>query len=379
MKIDAVRVIALEAPSDTPVRTSFGTMLRRRAILVRIETDGGVHGWGESWVNFPAWSYRERCDTIAQGLVPLLLGRDPREVAFLHGEMVHATHVLARQWGAPGPISQAISALDVALWDIVGKVVGQPLYRLWGGVARPVRVYASGLGPDDPVGPAIALSQQGVRTFKLKVGFGRERDEANLALLRGALGEDAELLVDANQAWDLETAEGMLESLACHRVRWLEEPLPADDVAGMARLRPLLRARGGMRLAAGENVYGMGRFAELISCGAVDVVQPDVTKMGGFTEALRVCGLASAFGVPFAPHFLGSAVGLMASLHLVAAAPGGAMLELDANPNALRDELGGAAVRVEEGHLRLPTGPGLGWEPPAGVLERYAIAERVVR
>lgn len=373
MKIVSVRTIVLAVPIASPVQTSFGVMSQRTAVLVELTASDGTSGWGESWCNFPSWAAQERLATINEGLAPQLLGKDPREIGRLNEMLKSTTRLLASQWGAPGPVAQAISAIDMGLWDLAGKAMGQPLFRLWGGTAQRIPVYASGLGPVDPHLLALELKGQGVKAFKLKVGFGAQRDEANLALMREHLGADVRLFVDANQAWDVATAEKMAGVLRRFDVAWLEEPLVADDLAGLAHLRRSID----IPIAAGENTYGLTGFMKLVASDCVDILQPDVTKSGGLSESLRICNLALAYGIPYAPHYLGNAVGLLASLHLFASVPGGIIMELDANPNPLRDELAGGALTLRDGCLALPEAPGIGWSPPIEVISKYTVEERV--
>jgi len=370
IRITEVEPVVLHAEIPEPVRTSFGTMEHRWSVLVRIGTDAGVEGWGESWCNFPSWAPFERVHTL-RGLAPLVVGQDPRDVVGLHGRMREATRVLVRQWGAPGPVSQSIAAIDVALWDLLGKLTDQPIVRLLGGrEGMDVPVYGSGLGPGDPAPLLERLQAAGVAAYKLKVGFGSEQDARSLTRMRKLIGDDAVLWVDANQAWSLPAAREALSMLGDHGVDLLEEPLPSGDYLGLARLRDVAR----IPIAAGENAFGREDFVAMLGSGCIDVVQPDVAKCGGLTDARFACQLAAAHGRAFAPHYLSGAVGLIASLHLFASCPGGTMMELDANPNPLRDELGGELVRAVDGHLRVPSGPGLGFAPSPETLERYRFA-----
>lgn len=375
MRITAVRTLTLAAPLGEPIRTSFGAMTTRHAILVNISTDGGLDGWGESFANFPAWAPFERIRTISDGLAPLLLNEDPLEPERLQRKMRRATASLARQWGAPGPIAQAISALDIALWDILGRFHGKPIHALLGsGAPAPVPVYASALGPGDPSEPVAAAQARGIDAFKLKLGFGREVDERNLERMRALIGPEAQLLVDANQAWDAATTREMADSLARHDIGWLEEPLPADRTRELA----LLRSELPFPLAAGENLTDADGARALLALEAVDIVQPDLCKIGGLSEAREVCRLAGELGIGWAPHYLGGAVGLAASLHLFAALPGGVIMEFDANPNPFREELAGGLLGVEGGTLSVPHTPGLGVRPDERLLRRYLLEERVV-
>lgn len=369
MQITAVEPVVLGLPLEEPVTTSFGAMTHRYAILVRIETDSGPVGWGESWSNFPGWSPRERVYTIAEGLAPLLMGQDPRQIAWLHEKMMAGMSRLALQWGALGPVHQAISAVDIALWDLLGKEVGQPVCQLLGGRPCSVPVYASGLGRNDPVRLAVPLLDQGVTAVKLKVGFGPEIDLRNLTAVRECLGSERLLLTDANQAWDLRTAGQMLSLMSPFDPFWLEEPLPANQIAEMAELR----RSTSIKVVAGENAYGRAGFRALLEARAVDFVQPDVCKTGGLTEARAVCQMAASYGVPYAPHYLGGAIGLVASLHLCASTPGFWRMELDVNPNPFRSELVGSVLTVRDGCLSVPDGCGLGVEPTPALIERYRV------
>ena len=177
------------------------------------------------------------------------------------------------------------------------------------------------------------------------------------------------MLTDANQAWDLHTARQMLNLMAPFEPYWLEEPLPANQVSELADLR----RSTSIRIVAGENAYGRACFRTLLEAGAVDLVQPDVCKTGGLTEARAICQMAESYGVPYAPHYLGSAIGLVASLHLCASTPGFWRMELDANPNPFRSQLVGQALTVKDGCLSVPDGPGLGVEPESAIIEQYRI------
>jgi L-alanine-DL-glutamate epimerase-like enolase superfamily enzyme len=346
-------------------------MDRRVAILVRLCTDEELCGWGESWGNFPSWSPQERVRTLLDGVAPLLIGEDASEVSWLHHKLRRALRSLGLQWGAPGPVWQAISAVDIALWDLKGRALGRPIFELWGGSAeRKLPVYASGLGPVDPARLCEPFRERGVDAFKLKVGFGFETDEANLVQLREVIGDDAILLVDANQGLDLERALELAPILREYGVDTIEEPFPADE----HELIEPFRRRTGFKVAGGENLYGRAGFRQAFELGAFDLVQPDVAKTGGLTEMHAICSLAAAWGVPYAPHYLGGAVGFAASLHILAAVPGGWRMELDANPNPLLQELAGDLLELKDGCLSPPRGPGLGLTLDETAIQRYRLA-----
>jgi L-alanine-DL-glutamate epimerase-like enolase superfamily enzyme len=343
-----------------PVRTSFGTMHARPALLVRIDDADGAHGWGEIWCNFPACGAEHRARLVESVLAPLLVGAQFASPADAFERLTQATAVLAIQSGEPGPFAQAIAGLDLALWDLAARRAGVPLWQLLGGQGDEIGVYASGINPERPEDVVARKRAEGFRAFKLKIGFDEARDLDNLRRMRDAAGGDAALMADANQAWDLPTAIARVRALGDSGLRWIEEPLRAD--------RPwsdwlALRAHAPAPLAAGENVAGAAAFDALLDAGAVSVVQPDVAKWGGHSGTLPVARRILARGRRLCPHYLGAGIGLLHSAHLLAAAGGDGWLEIDANENPLRSRLCGPLNQVDAGRCRLGTLPGIGVEP----------------
>jgi D-galactarolactone cycloisomerase len=279
--------------------------------------------------------------------------------------------VLAIQSGEPGPMAQVIAGIDIALWDLCARRAGEPLWRYLGGGQDEVGVYASGLNPDRPEDLAAARFEEGYRAFKLKVGFGEERDVANLAALRKLLGPDLPLMVDANQGWSLEQALHMARRLEPFGLGWLEEPLRAD--------RPwpewqALAQSTAIPLAGGENIAGMQAFEAALEASPLSVLQPDLAKWGGISGCWPVIERAQRAGLRYCPHFLGGGIGLLASAHVLVAAGGTGMLEIDANPNPLRTQLCGGLAQVRDGRARLGTLPGLGITPDLEELAGVAAA-----
>ncbi|HXH83305.1 MAG TPA: mandelate racemase/muconate lactonizing enzyme family protein [Candidatus Tectomicrobia bacterium] len=371
MKIADLRVHVLSAPVHEPIRMAHGTLRTRPAVLVEIVTADGATGWGESWVNFPPWAWRERVATLTEGVRPLLLGvvADDREGL---RRRLHDTLVpMARQWGALGPVMQAISAVDIALWDLAGRVAGQPVAHLLGGDAgAPLPAYASGLGPARAVAQAERAVAAGFTALKLKIGFDWEADRANIAAVRRTVGPGITLMVDANQAWTVAETLARGPWLAEQGVRWLEEPVPSGDAHDLRQVT----GKAGVPIAAGENVYTVCGFRRLLEARAVDVAQPDVAKTGGLSEMASICRLAGAHGVPWAPHFYGGALGMAATLHAFAAFPGGVAVEWDWNENPLRDALLRRPFEVRDGAVTPPAGPGLGVEIDPAALRRFAVS-----
>lgn len=370
-----LQVHVLRWPVDTPVQTSFGTMLDRPAVLVRAESRDGAVGWGESWCNFPGCGAEHRARLIDSVIAPLLLQRDFDSPDAAFDQLSAATAVLAIQSGEPGPIAQAIAGVDIALWDLVARRAGQPLWRMLGGHTSLVPVYASGINPQQPAGMVLQLRAAGHRRFKLKIGFGVERDLANLTAVRAAAGDAAPVMADANQAWTLEQALATVPRLQPHRLVWLEEPLRAD--AGAAAWRELARVTP-IALAAGENLIGQVAFEDALAAGALSVVQPDIAKWGGISGGRRVVERIVAAGRWFCPHFLGAGIGQTASAHLLAAYPGvgehTGWLEIDGNPNPLRTVLAPALDTLHEGHIELGELPGLGVQPSIPELQALCAA-----
>jgi len=373
MKITSIRTLVLGTAIDEPIKTSFGTMNYRYMILVNVQTDEGLEGWGESWSNFPAWSPKERIHTINDGFAPLLIGEDPCNVEALHNKMRKASRILERQWGAPGPIAQAISALDIALWDISAKAQEKPLYQVWQAKPNKIPVYASALGPSDPTTLVQQMQAQGVKAFKLKLGFGLEKDKRNLKLMRGLISDDAQLMVDANQAWDAETTLEMADILEAHKITWLEEPIPADEWQSMAYLRKQLP----FKLAAGENIFSSTSFKELLECEPLDIAQPDVCKVGGLSDMRAVCLDAVQRGLAFAPHYLGGTVGFLASLHLFAGTAGGLIMEYDPHQNPMREALSVGTYELRDGFVELKDDAGLGFDPQESIINKYLISQLI--
>lgn len=366
----SLHALVYRCPIETPIVTSFSTMRDRPMVLVRAEDADGAVGWGEAWCNFPSVGAEHRARLVDGVLAPLVENRafeSPRQ-AF---EWLSArTSVLAIQSGEPGPLAQAIAGVDIALWDLAARKAQQPLWRLLGGESPRVPLYASGLNPDAPEMLAAARRDEGYRAFKLKVGFGAERDLANLRALRDALGADVALMADANQAWDAESALAFAPRLEPFGLQWLEEPLRADRP--WDEWRRLAQATR-VPLAAGENLHSDAAFDAALASGALGVVQPDMAKWGGFSGTLAVARRILAAGLRYCPHYLGGGIGLLASAHLLAAAGGDGWLEVDANPNPLRTELCGAVGVVRGGACELTEEPGLGLVPDLRALGRWAV------
>jgi len=372
LSIDRLEAFVFRAPIEIPVQTSFGIMRDRPAVFLRITDTDGCAGWGEVWCNFPTVGAEHRARLIDSVFAPLLVGRTIESASSTFFDLTEQTAVLAIQSAEPGPIAQCIAGIDIAMWDLQARRSNLPLWKMLGGQSPQIRVYASGLNPTDPQVLAADKLAQGYRAFKLKVGFGRDRDSANLRALRQVIG-DAPLMIDANQAWDFDTAVAMSNAFEAFEPIWLEEPLRAD--------RPMtewasLASKTTIRLAAGENIASFAGFDAALASKAFGVIQPDLAKWGGFTGCLSVARKIIDRGARFCPHYLGAGVGLLASAHLLAAAGGDGMLEVDANPNALRELTCGPLLHPANGTISLTDAPGLGAEPDIDALREFRRAHQ---
>ncbi|MCZ0811715.1 MAG: mandelate racemase/muconate lactonizing enzyme family protein [Pseudomonadota bacterium] len=367
--IERINVDVFRAPVTRPVATSFGVMRDRPAVFVRLEDSDGAFGWGEIFANWPSAGAEHRARLLIEDMADLVLGRGVGAPGELWAELTRQTHVRALQCGEWGPFRQVIAGLDTAAHDLLARRAGVPLAAMLapGGAAEAVPVYASGLhvsAADDSIAAARAA---GIRAFKVKIGFDAARDLADLRMLCADLRAGERLMADANQAWTLSEALEFTEAAGDLGLSWLEEPIgadaPAQDWLALAQASRI-------PLAAGENIVGHSDFTSVVQGRAVAVLQPDVAKWGGVSGCLGVAREALEAGLNYCPHFLGGGVGLAASAHLLAAAGGPGMLELDANDNPLRDAFfpGGPAAN---GDFTIATRPGLGIETLPEEIARY--------
>jgi L-alanine-DL-glutamate epimerase-like enolase superfamily enzyme len=332
------------------------------SLLIRVTTAEGYQGWGEA-LAFEAAPMAAAA--VTEVITPLVIGQDARQIGPLIDGLHRRLHVLGRA----GSLVHALSALDIALWDIAGQAAGVPLHRLLGGGGAPAGFPAPALLPCyaslDPLGDA-ELVRAGVADA-LAAGFGavklHERDVPVVYAARDEAGT-ASLMLDVNCAWTPGTARQRAAELAGAGLTWLEEPLwPPEDYRGLARLR----AAAGMPLAAGENVTALHDFDRLLSADAVDVVQPSPAKMGGVSGLCQVLPLAAVRGAAVVPHTYYHGPGLLAALHVMAAlGPPDALIEWRYSP--LEALPYGTALLPQRGRLAVPDGPGLGLTPDPEVL-----------
>ena len=368
--VRSVQAFCYRYPLSTPVVTSFGRMLNRPAVFVRVEDTDGNAGWGEVWSNFPSTGAEHRTRLVNEVMAPAISGVAVSEPVQTFEKLTLGTSVLALQCGEPGPFAQAIAGIDLAVWDLYARRRKTALWKLLGGARRQIKVYASGINPTGSRQMAEAALARGHRALKLKVGFEPAGDRANLASLRDLVGNGM-LAADANQGWSIGQALENAPALSEFDLAWLEEPIRAD--------RPwqewqALRKVAAVPLAAGENIASRDGFRQALGDDVLRVVQPDIAKWGGLTECSAVARDIVESGKTFCPHYLGGGIGLLASAHLLAGVGGEGLLEVDANDNPLRDRFCGPVADVRDGTITLSDDPGLGIEPDLASIEQYRTA-----
>jgi D-galactarolactone cycloisomerase len=377
--MNVVDVVAhvLSTPLEEPFAFSQGWVKERNAMVVEVVTDEGVTGWGESLCHGlqppeVAASFVEHC------FKPMLIGRDPFDVEVIWEEMYNRT----RPFGG-GAAVNAISGVDVALWDAMGRYLGQPVYRLLGGAFHSeLTPYATGFyrrEGEDPIKAGIEEAERhlsdGLCAMKLKVGFGIEADIEYVRAIRKAVGPEARIMMDANCAYDAPAARRILLGCEDASVHFFEEPLAPEDLEGYKALRHLTPTY----VAAGENLFGKTGFRRWVSEGALDVLQPDLCSSGGFTECKKIAAMAQAWGTKVVPHVWGTGIGLAASLQYIATLPPTPMssnpeepmLEYDRSSHPFREDLIGGAIRMVNGKVAVPQTPGIGIEVDREILDRY--------
>ncbi|MEP7261277.1 MAG: mandelate racemase/muconate lactonizing enzyme family protein [Usitatibacter sp.] len=329
-------------------------------LLVRLETEDGLVGWGEAFSRNRDRSLRQ---LIESRILPLLIGRDARQISKIKHDLEFQLH----NFGRIGPIVYGIAAVDVALWDILGKACGVPLHQLLGGAhAAEVEVYASLMrygNVDDVVKAVRRAVDRGYRYVKLhEIGM----DEIRAAV--EAAGPDVKVMLDTNCPWTVSEAMRYSREMEPLGLHWLEEPVwPPENYLGLAKVREL----GIDRIAAGENAGSLHDFVAMIRENAIDIAQPDVAKTGGLTEVLKIAALCEAHGVELVPHCALFGPGQVATVHLHAALRTSPVFErLFCDFDA---ELWGDAMVPKKGRIAVPQGPGLGLEPDAGVIAKYRI------
>jgi L-alanine-DL-glutamate epimerase-like enolase superfamily enzyme len=351
--------VSFPIPADKAVTLGIGRAVKRDAVIVKVETDEGIVGWGESHAGRAPGAVAQLANTTLRALITGMEATDNVGV----WDRIYRMQLASHGMGAACAI--AMSGIDMALWDIRGKAAGWPVYRLLGGSAKPIPAYAGGvsLGYQPPaalVEEARACAEAGYRALKLRLGDNPRDDVARVQAVRAALGDGVDILTDANAAYRLDDARRVMPALDEARAGWLEEPFPPHD----HRLYRETRRFGITPLAAGENHYTRFEFHRLLEDGVVTVIQPDVSKTGGLTEGQRIAAMASAWKLKVNPHTSLTGLNVAACIHLLAAVDNPGYFEADrSRHNPLRDTLCDWQATVDgEGNVHPPERPGLGVE-----------------
>lgn len=378
MKIVNVETIPLSFPLEVPARDATGVWNSWDTVIVKITASGGTVGYGEIGP-VHGGGVRVFKTLVDERLKPLLLGKDPTEREKLF-ETMRGKGTAAYAFGEKGAVISAIAGIDIALWDLTGKILKTPVYNLLGGrVFDRIPAYASGffgkggrpLTPGECSEEAKRYADQGFKGVKMKIGYGRKQDLQNLEAVRKALGPELGIMVDANQGFTVPQVMSLARDLEAFDLTFMEEPVSIHDIEGMAHLS----ATFPIPIAAGENYYTRYEFRELFTKRAVAVVQPDIIHAGGITETKKIGSMAQAFGVALSPH-IHATVGVAASIHLLASSPHTLAAEYITSGGSydLRRVLYGDAYLVDkDGYIHVSDEPGLGIRLNEKALEQYGV------
>ena len=384
VKITDVRAVPLSSPIPErhQFRSDLGTRVKNDATLIYVDTDAGLTGLGTA-LGTPSVVVA----LVEDSLGPALVGEDPTYVERLWSKLYNGSRAepaLERGYSQPrydrrGVTLEAISGIDIALWDLLGKHLDQPVYKLLGAARESVRAYGSGgWAAGEEAGPELAgyVEEHGFDAVKMRVvgedDLAIENTVRRVESAREHLGDDVDVMVDAHGSLDVPTAVRIARRLEPYDVAWFEEPVTPDDHAALAEVR----AATEVPIATGESEFTRFDYRSLLAENAADVLQPDVARAGGFTEIRRVAAMASAHGVRTIPHAWGSGLLFAASIHLALALPNCHILEVPQAPYMpMLWELFEEEYDVRDGRVYAPSGPGLGFTLREDVEERFAYVE----
>ena len=364
--------LSFEIPEKFRVTLGIGSAIKRDCVLVKVETDEGLVGWGESHAGRAPGAVAQLVNTTLKSLA---MGMDASDVVGVWHK-IYTMQLASHGMGAACAI--AMSGLDMALWDIRGKAVGWPVYKLLGGSGRVIPAYAGGVAlgyqpPEQLVEEASAVVERGYGALKLRLGDTPRDDIARVEAVREALGPELDILTDANTAYDLSDARSVMPALDAANVGWLEEPFPPHD---HARYREA-RGFGRTPLAAGENHYTRFELQRVIEDATITIFQPDLSKTGGITEGMRIAAMVSGWKHSFNPHTSLTGLNVAASIHLLSSIDNAGYFEADLSRyNPLRDELcSWNATVAPDGTVKAPDKPGLGVEIDEGLLAKFPVID----
>ncbi len=380
MKIKDIIVHKISAPLETPFMFSQGWVYARSSVIVEVVGQDGTSGFGECLCHgqqspFLAAAFIENCykDDV--------LGKDSLDVEVIWETLYNK----ARPFGQQGIALNALSGLDIALWDLNGKQLGQPISRLIGGRFRErLTAYATGFYrveganyPEDAVTEALKYKEMGFKGMKLKVGFTPEKDIEYIRAVRKAVGFDVMLMADFNACYSQAVARRIVLEIESEKIYFFEELLSPEDMDGYKAIRNLTSAY----MAAGEEIFGKISIKNWLANGALDIYQPDVCSSGGITECKKMAAIAQSYNTAVMPHAWGSGVGLAAALQFISslpptplsATPEEPFLEFDRSSHPFRADLINDGIKYEDGYIYVPEKAGLGVEINRDILRKFKV------
>jgi L-alanine-DL-glutamate epimerase-like enolase superfamily enzyme len=368
MKIVSVKAQTHSMPyKGVALRFGVGNMVKRDLVLVTITADDGTVGYGEAHHGLAPTAVAE---VINHSLAPLVTGADAMDREWIYDRIYRAQYATH---GTGAAVAMGASGIDIALWDLAGKLLGQPVTKLLGGSPRKVRAYAGGLAlgfqPLDTLEAEVGrLADAGYTAIKLRVGQEVGIDAERVRHIRRTFGDGLDIAVDAQTRYDMLDIGAIARYCEENRVYWLEEPFTTDNIDGYLAIK----RRTATPLAAGENHFTRQTFRDLLRAGALDILQADCTKAGGISEVKKIGDMAAAWHLHLAPHTSQSVLSTAANLAVLGASPNGLIFEADlAEVNPYRDRLATNAPTVGGGNIEVPDGPGLGVDIDTSVLADY--------
>ncbi len=380
MQIKDVIVHKISAPIDEPFQFSQGWVYKRSSVIVEVIGENGMSGFGE------CLCHGQQSPEMAAAVIESCYKEEVIGKESLDVEVIWETlYNKARPFGQMGITMNALSGLDIALWDLNGKQLNQPISRLIGGRFREkLTAYATGfyrvkggVYPDDAVKEALAFKKAGFKGMKLKVGFTPETDIEYIKAVREAVGPDIMLMADFNACYSQAVARRIVLELEAEKIYFFEELLAPEDVEGYKAIRNLTSAY----IAAGEEIFGKISMNHWLKNGALDIYQPDLCSAGGFTECKKMAAIAQANNTAIMPHAWGSGIGLAAALQFLATLPptplcqmpDEPMLECDRSNHPFRTELINDGIKIQDGCIYVPDKPGIGVDVNKDILYKFKI------
>ena len=368
MKIAQIKTHLISVPVEekSAWTSSLGRAVKRDALIVELQTDDGLIGMGECYHGSSPLVLEKLVQTV---LAPVVLGKDPLNLELIKTLMYRRCKLL----GNFGLVTMALSGLEIALFDIIGKHWGAPIYQILGGFREWAPVYVGGLclgwkDADALCAEAKKYVSQGFRAMKLRVGRSFAQDVACVGAVREAVGAGIRLMADANQGYAESLALKIIKEYEKCDLFWLEEPVNYEKLATMRNLKE----QSFVNIAAGENSFSLEDFRRVFAGGAVSIIQPDCCKIGGISETKKVAVLAEAYKIDVAPHIIGTSIALAAALQAIGSMPNGILVEWDASENNLfRDGIIRQPYELKDGQIKIPGRPGLGIEVDYDFLREY--------